>query len=142
MVIGPVIEEGFYYDIWMPRPFTLDDMAAIEERMKSSSIKIMTLSKMTPRDEVIKVFTDRGEEYKLRLVEDMPEEKAMGLYYHQEYVDMCRGPHVPNTKFLKSFKLTKISGAYWRGDAKNEQLQRIYGTAWADKTVSSLYQAY
>lgn len=75
MVIGPVIEEGFYYDIWMPRPFTLDDMAAIEERMKSSSIKIMTLSKMTPRDEVIKVFTDRGEEYKLRLVEDMPEEK-------------------------------------------------------------------
>lgn len=66
----------------------------------------------------------------------------MGLYYHQEYVDMCRGPHVPNTKFLKSFKLTKISGAYWRGDAKNEQLQRIYGTAWADKTVSSLYQAY
>lgn len=133
MVIGPVIEEGFYYDIWMPRPFTLDDMAAIEERMKSSSIKIMTLSKMTPRDEVIKVFTDRGEEYKLRLVEDMPEEKAMGLYYHQEYVDMCRGPHVPNTKFLKSFKLTKISGAYWRGDAKNEQLQRIYGTAWADK---------
>ena len=88
---------------------------------------------MTPRDEVIKVFTDRGEEYKLRLVEDMPEEKQWACTTTRIYVDMCRGPHVPNTKFLKSFKLTKISGAYWRGDAKNEQLQRIYGTAWADK---------
>ncbi|MEN8371734.1 threonine--tRNA ligase [Acinetobacter baumannii] len=140
MVIGPVIEEGFYYDIWMPRPFTLDDMAAIEERMKKLIDQDYdVIKKMTPRDEVIKVFTDRGEEYKLRLVEDMPEEKAMGLYYHQEYVDMCRGPHVPNTKFLKSFKLTKISGAYWRGDAKNEQLQRIYGTAWADKKQLAAY---
>jgi threonyl-tRNA synthetase len=82
---------------------------------------------------VIDVFKSRGEDYKLRLVEDMPDEKAMGLYYHQEYVDMCRGPHVPNTRFLKVFKLTKLAGAYWRGDAKNEQLQRIYGTAWADK---------
>lgn len=97
---------------------------------------------MTPRDEVIAEFTARGEEYKLRLIADMPEETQMGLYYHQDYLDMCRGPHVPNTKFLKSFKLTKISGAYWRGDAKNEQLQRIYGTAWADKTISSLHQAY
>ncbi|MDA3499051.1 threonine--tRNA ligase [Acinetobacter baumannii] len=140
MVIGPVIEEGFYYDIWMPRPFILDDMAAIEERMKKLIDQDYdVIKKMTPRDEVIKVFTDRGEEYKLRLVEDMPEEKAMGLYYHQEYVDMCRGPHVPNTKFLKSFKLTKISGAYWRGDAKNEQLQRIYGTAWADKKQLAAY---
>lgn len=91
---------------------------------------------MTPRDEVIAEFTARGEEYKLRLIADMPEETQMGLYYHQDYLDMCRGPHVPNTKFLKSFKLTKISGAYWRGDAKNEQLQRIYGTAWADKNSS------
>ena len=73
---------------------------------------------MTPRDEVIAEFTARGEEYKLRLIADMPEETQMGLYYHQDYLDMCRGPHVPNTKFLKSFKLTKISGAYWRGDAK------------------------
>ncbi len=73
--------------------------------------------------------------YKLRLVEDMPNETQMGLYYHQEYVDMCRGPHVPNTRFLKVFKLTKLAGAYWRGDAKNEQLQRIYGTAWADKKI-------
>ncbi len=117
MVIGPVIEDGFYYDIAYERPFT----------------------KMTPRAEVIDVFQSRGEDYKLRLVEDMPNEKAMGLYYHEEYVDMCRGPHVPNTRFLKAFKLTKLSGAYWRGDAKNEQLQRIYGTAWADKKQLAAY---
>ncbi|WP_312967962.1 threonine--tRNA ligase [Acinetobacter gerneri] len=140
MVIGPVIEEGFYYDIWMPKPLTLDDMAAIEERMKQLiSQDYDVIKKMTPRAEVVEVFTARGEDYKLRLVEDMPDETEMGLYYHQEYVDMCRGPHVPNTKFLKSFKLTKISGAYWRGDAKNEQLQRIYGTAWADKKELAAY---
>ncbi len=140
MVIGPVIEEGFYYDIWMPRPFTLDDMAAIEERMKKLIDQDYdVVKKMTPRDEVIAEFTARGEEYKLRLINDMPEETQMGLYYHQDYLDMCRGPHVPNTKFLKSFKLTKISGAYWRGDAKNEQLQRIYGTAWADKKQLAAY---
>ncbi|MGJ8758804.1 threonine--tRNA ligase [Acinetobacter sp. HC8-3S] len=140
MVIGPVIEEGFYYDIWMPRPFTLDDMAAIEERMKKLIDQDYdVIKKMTPRDEVIAEFTARGEEYKLRLIADMPEETQMGLYYHQDYLDMCRGPHVPNTKFLKSFKLTKISGAYWRGDAKNEQLQRIYGTAWADKKQLAAY---
>ncbi|SDC23557.1 threonine--tRNA ligase [Acinetobacter boissieri] len=140
MVIGPVIEEGFYYDIQMPRPLTLDDMAKIEERMKSLIAQDYdVIKKMTPRDEVINVFEARGEEYKLRLVHDMPDEQQMGLYYHQEYVDMCRGPHVPNTKFLKSFKLTKISGAYWRGDAKNEQLQRVYGTAWADKKQLAAY---
>lgn len=134
MVIGPVIDEGFYYDIAYERPFTPDDIAAIEQRMKELIAQDYdVIKKMTPRDEVIEVFKARGEDYKLRLVEDMPEEKAMGLYYHQEYVDMCRGPHVPNTRFLKVFKLTRVSGAYWRGDAKNEQLQRVYGTAWADK---------
>ncbi|MFV5403667.1 MULTISPECIES: threonine--tRNA ligase [unclassified Acinetobacter] len=140
MVIGPVIEDGFYYDIFNAKPFTPDDMAAIEERMKKLIDQDYdVIKKMTPRDEVIKVFTERGEDYKLRLIEDMPDETQMGLYYHQEYVDMCRGPHVPNTKFLKSFKLTKMSGAYWRGDAKNEQLQRIYGTAWADKKQLAAY---
>ncbi|MBB3178833.1 threonine--tRNA ligase [Variovorax sp. Sphag1AA] len=134
MVIGPVIEEGFYYDIAYERPFTPEDMEAIEKRMRELIAQDYdVIKKMTPRDEVISVFKTRGEDYKLRLVEDMPDEKAMGLYYHQEYVDMCRGPHVPNTRFLKVFKLTKLAGAYWRGDAKNEQLQRIYGTAWADK---------
>ncbi len=140
MVIGPVIEEGFYYDIFSTKPFTPEDLAAIEERMKKLIDQDYdVIKKMTPRDEVIAEFTKRGEDYKLRLIDDMPNETQMGLYYHQEYVDMCRGPHVPNTKFLKSFKLTKMSGAYWRGDAKNEQLQRIYGTAWADKKQLAAY---
>ncbi len=134
MVIGPVIEEGFYYDIACGRPFTPEDMAAIEQRMRELIAQDYdVIKKMTPRAEVIEVFRSRGEDYKLRLVDDMPDEQAMGLYFHQEYVDMCRGPHVPNTRFLKAFKLTKLAGAYWRGDARNEQLQRIYGTAWADK---------
>jgi threonyl-tRNA synthetase len=140
MVIGPVIEDGFYYDIWYERPFTPEDIAAIEARMKELIAQNYdVIKKVTPRDEVISVFKQRHEDYKLRLIEDMPEEKAMGLYYHQEYVDMCRGPHVPNTRFLKNFKLTKLSGAYWRGDAKNEQLQRIYGTAWASKEDLKAY---
>ncbi|WP_312568591.1 threonine--tRNA ligase [Comamonas sp.] len=140
MVIGPVIDDGFYYDISYERPFTPEDMAAIEVRMKELIAQDYdVIKKMTPRAEVIKVFSERGEDYKLRLVEDMPDETAMGLYYHQEYVDMCRGPHVPNTRFLKVFKLTKLAGAYWRGDAKNEQLQRIYGTAWADKKDLQAY---
>ncbi|RYE54453.1 MAG: TGS domain-containing protein, partial [Rhizobiaceae bacterium] len=140
MVIGPVIEEGFYYDIAYERPFTPEDMAAIEERMKQLIAQDYdVVKKMTPRAEVIDVFKSRGEDYKLRLVEDMPDETEMGLYYHQEYVDMCRGPHVPNTRFLKVFKLTKLAGAYWRGDAKNEQLQRVYGTAWADKKDLEAY---
>jgi len=140
MVIGPVIDEGFYYDIAYERPFTPEDMATIEQRMKELIAQDYdVIKKVTPRAEVIEVFQQRGEDYKLRLVEDMPDEKAMGLYYHQEYVDMCRGPHVPNTRFLKVFKLMKLAGAYWRGDAKNEQLQRIYGTAWADKKDLEAY---
>ncbi|MGI4778204.1 MAG: threonine--tRNA ligase [Janthinobacterium lividum] len=140
MVIGPVIDEGFYYDISYERPFTPEDVTAIEERMKALIAQDYdVVKKVTPRAEVMKVFASRGEDYKLRLVEDMPDEQAMGLYYHQEYVDMCRGPHVPNTRFLKVFKLTKLAGAYWRGDAKNEQLQRIYGTAWADKKQLDQY---
>jgi threonyl-tRNA synthetase len=140
MVIGPVIEEGFYYDIWNERPFTPEDLAAIEQRMAELiDTEYDVIKRVTPRAEVIELFQSRGEDYKLRLVDDMPDEQAMGLYYHQEYVDMCRGPHVPNTRFLKAFKLTRISGAYWRGDSKNEQLQRIYGTAWADKKQLAAY---
>lgn len=140
MVIGPVIDEGFYYDVAIARPFTPDDMQAIEKRMNELiNQDYDVIKKLTPRAEVIEIFTQRGEDYKLRLIEDMPEETEMGLYFHQEYVDMCRGPHVPNTRFLKSFKLTRFSGAYWRGDSKNEQLQRIYGTAWADKKQLNAY---
>ena len=134
MVIGPVIEEGFYYDIAYERPFTPEDLAAIEQRMKVLIAQDYDVGKkMTPRAEAIALFRERGEDYKLRLIDDMPDEAALGLYFHQEYVDMCRGPHVPNTRFLKHFRLTRVSGAYWRGDAKNAQLQRIYGTAWADR---------
>lgn len=134
MVIGPVIEDGFYYDVFSERPFTPEDLDAIDKRMRELIAQDYdVIKKLTPRAEVIETFEQRGEEYKLRLIDDMPDETEMGLYYHQEYVDMCRGPHVPNTRFLKHFKLTRFSGAYWRGDSKNEQLQRIYGTAWADK---------
>ena len=140
MVIGPVIEEGFYYDIATEKPFTPEDVAAIEARMKELIAQDYDVVKvMTPRAETIKIFQDRGEEYKLRLIEDMPEVEAMGMYHHQEYVDMCRGPHVPNTRFLKNFKLTKLAGAYWRGDSNNEMLQRIYGTAWATKDELKAY---
>lgn len=140
MVIGPVIEDGFYYDIATEKPFTPDDVAAIEARMKELIAQDYDVIKvMTPRAEAVKIFQDRGEEYKLRLIEDMPEVEAMGMYHHQEYVDMCRGPHVPNTRFLKNFKLTKLAGAYWRGDSNNEMLQRIYGTAWASKDELKAY---
>jgi threonyl-tRNA synthetase len=140
MVIGPVIDDGFYYDIAYERSFTPDDMEAIEARMRELVAKDYdVIKKMTPRAEAIEIFKSRGEDYKLRLINDMPDEKAMGLYHHEEYVDMCRGPHVPNTRFLRAFKLTKLAGAYWRGDSNNEMLQRIYGTAWTDEKALKAY---
>ncbi|MFJ9991964.1 threonine--tRNA ligase [Pseudomonas putida] len=133
MVIGPVINDGFYYDVAFERPFTSVDLEAIEARMRELIAReYQVIKRMTPREQAIELFQARHEDYKLRLIEDMPEEQQLGLYFHEEYVDMCRGPHVPNTRFLKAFKLTRLAGAYWRGDARNEQLQRIYGTAWAD----------
>ncbi len=140
MVIGPVIKDGFYYDIAYERSFTPEDLAAIEARMKTLIARDYDIIKrVLPRDEVLDIFRRRGEDYKLRLIEKMPDEQQMGMYFHQEYVDMCRGPHVSNTRFLKAFKLTKLAGAYWRGDARNEQLQRIYGTAWANKKQLDAY---
>lgn len=133
MVIGPVIETGFYYDIAFPRPFTLDELAAIERRMRELiDSHYNVIKRVVPRDEAIRIFRDRGETYKLRLIDDMPDAATLNLYFHQEYIDMCRGPHVPNTRFLKAFQLTHLAGAYWRGDSRNTQLQRLYGTAWAD----------
>jgi threonyl-tRNA synthetase len=134
MAIGPIIENGFYYDIAYERPFTTDDLAAIESRMKSLiKTNYDVVKRIQTRGEVVEIFKAREEHYKLQLIDDMPDVESMGLYYHEEYVDMCRGPHVPNTRFLPHFKLMKISGAYWRGDSNNEQLQRIYGTAWSNK---------
>lgn len=134
MVIGPVIEDGFYYDIRTEPAFTPEDMAAIEARMRELlSPGYEVIKTMTPREEARRLFAERGEEYKVRLIDEMDESVAeMGLYRHQEYLDMCRGPHVPHTRFLKVFALTRLSGAYWRGDAANEMLQRVYGTAWAE----------
>lgn len=113
IVIGPVIEGGFYYDIATDKPFTPDDVAAIEARMKELINQDYDVVRtVTPRTETVRTFQERSEEYKLRLVDDMPEVGEMGLYHHREYVDMCRGPHVPNTRFPKNFKLTKLAGAY------------------------------
>jgi len=142
MAIGPVIEDGFYYDIDFERPFTPEDVAAIETRIKELIKKDYdVIKKMTPIKEARRVFIDRGEDYKVELIDDLIEkgEEAVGLYFHEEYVDMCRGPHVPNTRVMRVFKLQRVSGAYWRGDSQNKQLQRIYGTAWNDKKDLKAY---
>lgn len=135
MVIGPVIENGFYYDVQSEHRFTPEDLETIEKRMEAlAKTGYQVIKKMTPKAEARSVFDGRGEEYKMRLIDDMGDDvESVGLYHHEEYIDMCRGPHVPNMSFCKAFKLTKLAGAYWRGDANNEMLQRIYGTAWPDK---------
>ncbi len=133
MAIGPVIENGFYYDVDYERSLTQEDLVALEQRMQQlAKTNYAVVKKVTPRDEVVKVFTERNEAYKLELVRDIPATQSeMNLYHHEEYVDMCRGPHVPNMSFTKAFKLTKVAGAYWRGDSNNKMLQRIYGVAFA-----------
>jgi len=132
MAIGPVIEDGFYYDIFSEYRFTPEDLIKIEERInslikKDYDVKILQVSK----EDAIKTFKERDETFKLRIIEEIPEEGLINLYKHEEYIDMCRGPHVPNTRHLRHFKLLKLSGSYWRGNSENESLQRIYGTAWA-----------
>lgn len=134
MAIGPVIENGFYYDVDAPFSLTPEYLEKIEQRMKAlAKTDYPVIKKMTLRDEAVRIFKERGEDYKLELIEDMPDEKEFGLYYHQEYVDMCRGPHVPRMGFCKHFKLTSLAGAYWRGDSNNKMLQRIYGVAFPTK---------
>ncbi|MDA9693551.1 threonine--tRNA ligase, partial [Prochlorococcus sp. AH-736-P13] len=132
MAIGPVIEDGFYYDIFSEYRFTPEDLMKIENRINkliktNYDIEILQVSK----EEAIKTFKERDETFKLRIIEEIPEEGLINLYKHEEYIDMCRGPHVPNTRHLRHFKLLKLSGSYWRGNSENESLQRIYGTAWA-----------
>ena len=131
MAIGPVIEDGFYYDVALDKPLTTEDLLTIEQRMKElAKSGYEVIKKTLPRQEVIDVFTQRDESYKLELIKGMPKETELQLYFHQEYVDMCRGPHVPNMQHIGAFKLMKLAGAYWRGDSRNEMLQRIYGTCW------------
>ncbi len=132
MAIGPVIEDGFYYDVFSEYSFTPEDLIKIENRISkliktNYDVKILQVSK----EEAIKTFKERDETFKLRIIEEIPEEGLINLYKHEEYIDMCRGPHVPNTRHLRHFKLLKLSGSYWRGNSENESLQRIYGTAWA-----------
>ncbi len=132
MAIGPVIEDGFYYDVFSEYRFTPEDLIKIENRINkliktNYDVEILQVSK----EEAIKTFKERDETFKLRIIEEIPEEGLINLYKHEEYIDMCRGPHVPNTRHLRHFKLLKLSGSYWRGNSENESLQRIYGTAWA-----------
>ena len=133
MAIGPVIENGFYYDVAYRRPFTDDDLRAIERRMRELIEQDYdVVREVVSRERAVATFEERGEPYKVQLAREIPDGEIIALYRHQEYVDMCRGPHVPNTRHLRAFRLTGVAGAYWRGDSDNEMLQRIYGTAWAD----------
>ena len=135
MAIGPTIENGFYYDIDSAHTFTQDDIEKLEKRMKElAGTNYSVIKKMVNLDEAIRVFKERGENYKLEIInDDIPEGSTVGLYHHEEYIDMCRGPHVPDMTHIKAFTLTKLAGAYWRGNSDNKMLQRIYGTAWANK---------
>ena len=131
MAIGPVIKDGFYYDIAYDKPFTPEDLEAIEQRMKELIAKDYEVNvEVVNRNQAKQAFESREEPYKLEIVEEIPDGETIKLYHHEEYTDMCRGPHVPNTRHLRHFKLMKVSGAYWRGDSNNQMLQRIYGTAW------------
>ena len=134
VTIGPVIEDGFYYDFAFGRAFTPEDLTRIEEKMQEFAKQdLMVTRKVISRDEAIKFFRSIGEEYKAKIIEDIPANETLTLYQQGDFIDLCRGPHVPTTAKLKAFKLTKVAGAYWRGDSNNEMLQRIYGTAWTDK---------
>ena len=131
LAIGPVIEHGFYYDVLLDKSLSDDDLQAIEDRMlKLAKTDYKVIREVVSKKKAIKTFKERDEPYKVNLAEEIPDEEIIALYHHEEYTDMCRGPHVTNTKHLRAFKLTKVSGAYWRGDSQNEMLQRIYGTAW------------
>ena len=134
VTIGPVIEDGFYYDFAYQRPFTPEDLAAIEAKMTElARADHKVTRRVMGRDEAVKFFKGLGELYKAEMIAAIPEKEEISLYGQGNWVDLCRGPHVPSTGKLKAFKLTKVAGAYWRGDSRNEMLQRIYGTAWPDK---------
>jgi threonyl-tRNA synthetase len=140
VTIGPVIEDGFYYDFAYRRPFTPEDVAAIEKRMAQlAQADEKVTRRVMPRDAAVRFFRDQGEIYKAEIIASIPEKEEISLYGQGNWVDLCRGPHVPSTGKLKAFKLTKVAGAYWRGDSRNEMLQRIYGTAWADKKQLDAY---
>ncbi len=140
VTIGPVIEDGFYYDFSYERGFTPEDLERIEKRMKELAKADLPVSRETvARDEAVEFFKSIGEHYKAEIIADIPADEAITLYGQGDWKDLCRGPHVPSTGRLKAFKLTRTAGAYWRGDSSNEQLRRIYGTAWADSRSLKAY---
>jgi len=140
VTIGPVIENGFYYDFSFARPFTPEDLAAIEKRMAElAKLDLPVTRRVLPRDEAVSYFKRIGEHYKAEIIASIPADQDVSLYSEGEFTDLCRGPHVPSTGKLKVFKLMKVAGAYWRGDSNNEMLQRIYGTAWAKKEELDAY---
>ncbi|MBI5785552.1 MAG: threonine--tRNA ligase [Rhodocyclales bacterium] len=140
VTIGPVVDNGFYYDFAYKRPFTPEDLAAIEKRMAELAKKDFPVTReVWQRDQAVEFFKSVGEQYKAELIAAIPADQEVSLYREGDFVDLCRGPHVPSTGKLRVFKLMKVAGAYWRGDSKNEQLQRIYGTAWAKKEDQEAY---
>src|SRR5713226_1852005 len=142
VTIGPVIENGFYYDFSFKRPFTPEDLAAIEKRMAELAKRDLSVTReVWPRDKAVEYFKSIGEHYKAEIIASIPAGEVVSLYREGDFIDLCRGPHVPSTGRLKVFKLMKVAGAYWRGDSRNEMLQRIYGTAWAKKEDQDAYLA-
>ncbi|MDP2140904.1 MAG: threonine--tRNA ligase [Gammaproteobacteria bacterium] len=140
VTIGPVIDDGFFYDFAYARPFTPEDLAKIEEQMWQIVKENLPVFRFVmSRDEAIAMFESMGERYKVEIIKSIPGEEALSFYRQGEFIDLCRGPHVPETGKFKAFKLTSVAGAYWRGDAKNEMLQRVYGTAWGDKKALEQY---
>ena len=141
MAIGPTIDNGFYYDVDIDRPISQEDLQALEKRMKElMKTEYDVIKKKVSWAEARQVFVERDEPYKVEILdENIDRDDRPGLYHHEEYIDMCRGPHVPNMRFCKHFKIMKVAGAYWRGDSDNKMLQRIYGTAWADKKELNAY---
>ena len=140
VTIGPVIEDGFYYDFSYKRPFTPEDLAAIEKRMAEIAKRDIPVERtVMPRDEAVKLFSGMGEKYKAEIIASIPANEEISLYRQGDFIDLCRGPHVPSTGKLRVNKLMKVAGAYWRGDSRNEMLQRVYGTAWARKEDQDAY---
>ncbi|MFT7384956.1 MAG: threonyl-tRNA synthetase, partial [Urechidicola sp.] len=140
VTIGPVIEDGFFYDFAFERPFTPEDLIKIEKKMTELSRQNQPVSRsVMSRDEAVEFFREKGENYKVEIIESIPSNQALSFYQQGDFIDLCRGPHVPATGKLQAFKLTKVAGAYWRGDSKNAMLQRIYGTCWADKKALKEY---
>ena len=140
VTIGPVIENGFFYDFVYKKPFTPEDLSALEAKMTEIAAADHKVSRrVLARAEAIALFRQMGEEYKAKIIEDIPSSDDISVYSQGEFTDLCRGPHVPNLGKLKAFKLTKVAGAYWKGDSRNEMLQRIYGTAWPDKKALKAY---